>query len=128
MRSKGELAARVRDYVDAITTAVVTASAAEDFDAVAELVDVDAFERVGTFLEVQDWSTYAAFLAGWASSIDTFESHTRRITEAGNLVFYETEERHFHGDSSTVLNTLTVFEFDKAAKIRRLDVFMQKAP
>ena len=128
MTVSGELTARVHDYVDAMTTAVVSATSAEDFRAVAELVDVDVFERVGTFLEVQDWSAYAAFLAGWASSIDTFESHTRRTTEAGNLVFYETEERHFHGDSSTVLNTLTVFEFDEAAKIRRLDVFMQKAP
>lgn len=128
MTANGPLAPKVLDYVETMTTTVATARTAEDFAPVAEFLDVDEFERVGTFLEVQDWPTYAAFLAGWASSIDSFESHTRRITEIGNLAFYETEERHFHGDSSTVLNSLTIFDFDDAGKIRRLDVFMQKAP
>lgn len=128
MTGHGPLETKVLAYVDAITTAVPTAETADDFAAVAEFIDVEEFERVGTFLEVQDWPTYAAFLAGWASSIDTFESHTRRISEVDNLAFYETEERHFHGDSSTVLNSLTIFEFDDAGKIRHLDVFMQKAP
>ena len=32
-------------------------------------------------------------------------SHTRRTIEIDNLAFYETEERHFHGDSSTVLRS-----------------------
>ncbi len=125
---RGPLAAKVLDYVDAIVSAVPTARTADDFAAVTEFLDVEAFERVGTFLEVQDWPTYAAFLAGWASSIDTFESHTKRVVEADGLVFYETEERHFHGGTSTVLNSLTIFTFDDAGKIRRLDVFMQKAP
>ena len=111
MSANGPLAEKVLAYVDAITVAVPTARTAEDFAAVADFLDVDEFERVGTFLEVQDWPTYAAFLAGWASSIDTFESHTRRISEVDDLVFYETEERHFHGDSSTVLNSLSVFAY-----------------
>ena len=128
MTANGPLATKVLDYVERITSAVATAESADDFSAVAELVDVESFVRVGTFLEVQDWPTYAAFLAGWASSVDSFESHTRRITEVDNLAFYETEERHFHGDSSTVLNSLTVFEFDDSGRIRRLDVYLQKEP
>ena len=127
MSPTGPLTEKVLGYVDAIVDAVPTAETAQDFAAVAEFVDVESFERVGTFLEVQDWPTYAGFLARWASSVDTFESRTRRISEVDNLAFYETEERHFHGDSSTVLNSLTVFEFDDLGKIRRLDVFMQKA-
>lgn len=128
MTANGPLATKVLEYVDRMTAAVATAESAEDFSEVASLVDVDAFVRVGTFLEVQDWETYSSFLAAWASSVDTFESHTRRITEVDNLAFYETEERHFHGGSSTVLNSLTVFEFGEDGRIRRLDVFMQKEP
>lgn len=128
MTANGPLSRKVLEYVEAMTAAVRTAETADDFAPVAEFLNVAEFERVGTFMEVQDWPTYAAFLAGWASAIDTFESHTRRITEVGNLAFYETEERHFHGDSSTVLNSLTIFDFDDTGKIRRLDVFMQKAP
>ncbi len=128
MAVEGQLGAKVLEYVDAIVSAVPTAQSADDLDRVAQLVNVDEFERVGTFLEVQDWPAYAAFLVGWASAIDTFESRTKRVVEVGALVFYETEERHFHGDSSTVLNSLTIFEFDDAGKIRRLQVFMQKAP
>lgn len=128
MTETGPLAEKVLEYVDAIETVVKDATSAEDFAPVAELVEVDTFERVGTFLEHQDWAAYAEFLAGWASAIDSFESHTRRITEVEGRAFYETEEQHFHGDSSTVLNTLTIFEFGDTGKIRRLDVFMQKAP
>src|SRR5271165_497083 len=92
MDGDGSLTGKVLEYVDAITAAVPTAQSADDFAAVADLIDVESFQRVGTFLEVQDWPAYAAFLAQWASSVDTFESHTRRVTEAANLAFYETEE------------------------------------
>ena len=128
MAVQGTLTRKVQEYVDTMMATVATARSAEDFAAVAELVDVENFERVGTFLEVQDWRACAEFLARWASGIDTFESHTKRMVEVGNLVFYETEERHFHGSSSTVLNSLTIFEFNDSGQIRRLDVFMQKAP
>ena len=97
------LAAKVLAYVDAIVDAVPNATTAADFAAVEELIDVEAFHRVGTFLEEQDWPEYAEFLVWWATSVDTFESRTRRISVVDNLAFYETEEVHVHGDSSTVL-------------------------
>jgi hypothetical protein len=52
----------------------------------------------------------------------------RRITELPDLVFYEIEERHFRGDDPPhVVNSLTVFAFDEAGRIRRLDVYLQQA-
>ncbi len=38
----------------------------------------------------------------------------------------EVEERHHRGDSVSVVNSLTVFEFDHEGLIRHLDVFLQQ--
>lgn len=126
--AKGPLTEKVLEYVETMTRVVPSATSVEDFAPIAEYLAVDEYERVGTFLEEQDWPAYADMLLQWASGIDSFESHTRRISEVDNLVFYETEERHFKGDASGILNSLTVFEFDDDRRIRRMDVFMQKAP
>ena len=45
-----------------------------DWAPLAELVAVDDFERVGTFLEVQNWSQYTEMLTRWASATDSFET------------------------------------------------------
>ena len=49
-----------------------------------------------------------------------------RISELPGLVCFEIEERHFSGQKVTVVNSMTVFEFDSHAKIRRLN--LQQAP
>ena len=51
----------------------------------------------------------------------------RRISEVGDLVYYEVEERHHRGDDVHVVNSMTVFEFDDDGKIRHLDVYLQQA-
>ena len=121
------LTKKVLEYSDTIRRVVPTIRTRQDWAPVSELVAVDEFERVGTFLEVQDWQQYTEMLTNWASGIDRFETTVHRISEFPNLVYYEIEERHYVGDTTTVLNSLTVFEFDDDARIRRLDVFMQKA-
>jgi hypothetical protein len=90
----------------------------------AELVDVDAFERVGAFKEVQRWPEYVTFLTGWASGA-TWECSFKRITESGDLVFLELEERLGMGDVKTAVNSLSVYEFNDAGKIRHLDIYLQ---
>jgi hypothetical protein len=92
----------------------------------ARFVAVEEFERVGTFLEVQDWREYTEMLTSWATSIDTFETSVRRVTEIRNLVYYEIEERHHRAGKVGAVNTLTVFEFDDDRLIRHLDVFLQQ--
>jgi hypothetical protein len=128
MRDSGPLTKKVLEYSERIRRAVPSAGVPENWAPVAELVAVDDFERVGTFLEVQDWKQYTEMLTGWASRIDRFETSVHRISELDDLVYYEIEERHYVGDTTSILNTLTVFAFDDDGKIRHLDVFMQKAP
>ena len=128
MAEQGSLVTKVLEYSDTIRRIVPNVRTAADWDPVADMLNLDEFERIGTFLEVQDWSQYVEMLTAWASGVDRFETEVHRISEVDNLVYYEIEERHFIGDTMMVLNSLTVFAFDESGKILRLDVFMQKAP
>jgi hypothetical protein len=116
----------VLDYTEAIQLLVPTVKTSDDWGPLAEFVAVDDFQRVGTFMEVQDWQQYADMLTQWASSVDKFDTTVRRITEGPELVFFEIEERHFRGEGVHVVNSMTVFEFDQAGKIRHLDVYLQQ--
>ncbi len=127
MTDAGPLTRTVLDYVHAMERLVPSAKAPADWDPLLEFVAVDAFERVGTFLEVQDWPQYAEMLTQWASAIDSFETTVRRISEVDGLVYFEVEERHARGGKVNVVNSMTVFQFDDEGKIRHLDVYLQQA-
>jgi len=122
----GPLTQTVLDYVRTMEELVPTVTTPEDWAPLTAFVAVDGFERVGTFLEVQDWAQYTAMLTRWAGAIATFETTVRRISELPGLVYYEVEERHFRGGEPHVVNSLTVFAFDDDAKIRHLDVYLQQ--
>ena len=123
----GPLTRRVLEYDHAMKRAVAEAGGARDWAPLAELVALDDFERVGTFLEVQNWNQYTDMLTRWASATESFETTVRRMSEFGSLVYYEIEERHVRGDNVNVINSMTVFEFDAHDKIRRLNVYLQQA-
>jgi hypothetical protein len=89
-----------------------------------ELIAVDDFERIGILREVMDWSQYVEFLTEWAAS-KGFWTRLRRITEKPPFVFYEVEEHHLKDQDETIINSMSVFEFDTAGKIRHLDVYLQ---
>jgi hypothetical protein len=127
MSDTGPLMQTVLDYTETIRKLVPSATAPADWALLAEFVAVDDFERVGTFLEVQNWQQYSAMLTQWASATDSFETTVRRITESRDLVYFEVEERHFRGGNVNVVNSMTVFEFDEDGKIRHLDVYLQQA-
>jgi hypothetical protein len=124
--AEGPLTRTVGEYVRAMTSLVPTARTPADWAPLAAFVAVDEFERVGTFLEVQDWQQYTEMLTQWASAIATFETTVRRIAELPGVVYYEVEERHFRGDNVHVVNSMTVFEFTDDGKIRHLDVYLQQ--
>ena len=42
-------------------------------------------------------------------------------------MYFEIEERHFFGGNAHVVNSMSVFEFDADAKIRRIAVYLQQA-
>jgi hypothetical protein len=90
----------------------------------AEMVATDVFERVGNFKEVMDWPSYVTFLTGWVRSSD-WECSFKRITEGDNVVLLELEERSKAGGHSSVVNSVSVYEFDGAGKLRHLDIYLQ---
>ena len=92
----------------------------------AELVSTDEFERVGAFKEVMKWNEYVDFLTNWATSSE-WECSFKRITEASGVVFLELEERSRVGEFSNVVNSLSVYEFTDAGKIRHIDLYLQMA-
>jgi hypothetical protein len=123
----GHLTQRVLEYDRAMQRLVVDVRDQADWAPLAEFIAIQDFERVGTFLEVQDWSEYTEMLTQWASATESFETTVRRISELGALVYYEIEERHFRGDNVNVINSMTVFEFDTNDRIRGLYVYLQQS-
>jgi hypothetical protein len=123
----GPLTQRVLEYDRALQRLVAEVGDPADWTPLIEFVAVQDFERVGTFLEVQDWDEYTEMLTRWASATESFETTVRRISETGALVYYEIEERHFRGGTVNVINSMTVFEFDANERIRRLNVYLQQA-
>jgi hypothetical protein len=90
----------------------------------AELVATDEFERVGAFKEVMDWPAYIDFMTNWATSSE-WECSLRGVTETPDRVFLELEERSRIGEFANVVNSLSVYEFDDAGKIRHIDLYLQ---
>lgn len=122
----GPLTRKVFDYDRAMRRLLPTVKGPNDWAPLAEFVAVDEFERIGCFLEVQNWQQYTEMLTQWSSATVKFETTVRRISELPNLVYYEIEERHFHGDRVDVVNSHTVFEFNADGKICHLAVYLQQ--
>jgi hypothetical protein len=127
LEDQGPLTGKVLEFEGIMKRLVTEVKTAEDWAPLADFVAVDEFERVGTFLEEQDWQQYTQMLTGWARATSRFETSVRRISELPGLVYFEIEEEHFRGDDMNVVNSLTVFEFNPAGKIRRLNVYLQQS-
>jgi len=97
-----------------------------DWNPLRDMVEVDGFIRVGNFKETMDWDGYVAFLTSWAPHAQ-WDADFKRVTEVGDRVFLELEERSTVGEFDSVVNSLSVYEFNSAAKITRIDVYLQMA-
>jgi hypothetical protein len=122
----GPLTGRVLEYTQTMERLVAAVGDTPEWAELAGYVAVEQFERVGTFLEVQNWPEYTEMLTRWASSIDSFETVVRRTSELADLVYFEIEERHRRAEHVSVVNSMTVFEFDQDERIRHLDVYLQQ--
>ena len=122
----GPLTSIVNAFV-AAQSKVLTAgvSSPSDWDPVAEFVDTDRFQRVGAYLERFDWPEYQRFLTGWAAGGTRFEMTTFHISEVGNAVFQEIEERHHRGDEFIRKNVIAVYRFNDQKRIVHLDIYEQ---
>jgi hypothetical protein len=96
-----------------------------DWEPVAAFVDPDKFKRVGAYLEELNWSEFRKFLTGWAAGGTRFEMTVFHITEVGNAVFQEIEERHYRGDEFIRKNVIAVYRFNDRNKIIHLDIYEQ---
>jgi len=124
----GPLSAKVFEVEKMIKELVARAKqpghSRDDWAPLAELFAVDDFERIGIWRETMTWGDYLDFMVPWAEFKD-FDSRLRRITEVGNLVFFEIEEHHIKDGGVTIVNSMNVYEFDDDGKICHLDVYLQ---
>jgi hypothetical protein len=118
-----EYALTTKRLVDA---AKVPGFTTEGWAPLAELVDVDEFERIGNFKEVMNWAEYVDFLTNWATASEWYGSF-KRVSEIGGVVFLELEERSKIGDFESVVNSMSVYEFGEDEKIRHIAVYLQMA-
>jgi limonene-1,2-epoxide hydrolase len=129
MNEYGRLTKQVIAYQDTVKGLVSTAKTPEDWVApLGAFIAVDEFERMGPFLDVQNFAQYTEMVNGWAQGTQGFDTTVRRISELPQRVYFEVEERHKIGDLKLVVNSMSVFEFDDDGKIRHLDVFLQQPP
>jgi hypothetical protein len=96
-----------------------------DWEPVAQFLDVDRFKRVGAYLEALTWPQYRDFLTGWVSGGTRFEMTLFHITEVGDTVFQEIEERHYRGEDFIRKNVIAVYRFDDRNRIVHLDIYEQ---
>ena len=97
----------------------------DDWQVMDEFVAVDQFKRVGAYLEELDFEAYCRFLTDWAGGGTRFEFTEFHITECGDAVFQEIEERHWRGDEFIRKNVIAVYRFTPEGKIRHLDIYEQ---
>ena len=83
----------------------------------------DDFERIGNFKEVMTFGDMVRFLQAWSPTAH-WEGSFKRVTEQDNVVWLELEERV---EDHEPVNSVSVYEFDEAGKIRHLDVYLQAA-
>ena len=96
-----------------------------DWEPLTEFLDPKVFKRVGAYLEELDWSAYRNFLTGWVAGGTRFEMTTFHISEVGDSVFQEIEERHHRGDEFIRKNVIAVYRFNDQNKIIHLDIYEQ---
>jgi hypothetical protein len=122
----GPLTKIVYDFVAAQGAAMAKGvKSVEDWDPVAAFIDPKAFKRVGAYLEELDWPKYREFLTGWAAGGTHFEMTEFRVSEVGDSVFQEIEERHRRGDEFIRKNVIAVYRFNDQRKIIHLDIYEQ---
>ena len=122
----GPLTKRVYGFVEAQMNVIAKGVTKEsDWDPLVEFIDPETFKRVGAYLEELDWPDYKKFLSGWTAGGTRFEYTEFQISEVGNSVFQEIEERHWRGEEFIRKNVIAVFKFNDAQKLVHLDIYEQ---
>ncbi len=99
----------------------------DEWDALDEFVVKDEFERIGNFKEVMAYEDMKRFLKQWCLT-SHWEGSFKRVHEHENVVLLELEERNTYNGETTVVNSVSVYEFNEEGRLRHLDVYLQMAP
>lgn len=103
----------------------------ELWEKLEELVDVDNFVRQGVFLtetpETIDWKTYKGYITHYGGATQ-WEATLRHITEQGNRVIMELQERNTIDGFTHVANTVTAYGFNEEGRVKALDVYVMNLP
>jgi hypothetical protein len=98
-----------------------------DWAPIEALVDTANFQREGVFLtgvvELTDWSQYKKLITQYGG-MTSWAGSLRRITEVPGLVFLELEEQNTREGVTDVSNTVTIYKFNEAGKLTKLDVYV----
>jgi limonene-1,2-epoxide hydrolase len=122
----GPLTQLVYEFFDAQRRAMEAgAKNLSDWDGMLEYIDPVNFKRVGAYLEELGWEDYRKFLTNWMAGGTRFEFTEFRISEVGDTVFQEIEERHFRGDEFIRKNVIAVYRFNSDRKLVHLDIYEQ---
>ena len=125
----GAYARKVLAYTDCIKRTVDKAKEPgfdeSGWDELAAMLDTATFRRVGNDKVDMGWEVYRGLLMMWATTTN-FWAEFHRISEAGDRVFLElTEHNQPVGGTETVVNSCTVYQFDKAGRLVHLDIYLQ---
>ena len=118
-------------YSEAFARLITSAKASTlndaDWQEIEQLVDVPSFVREGVFLgaqaEVINWPTYKSYVTQYGGHT-SWEGTLRHVTETPGRVILELEERNTRDGVTHVANTVTVYEFTAADKLRHLEVYV----
>lgn len=92
----------------------------------AELVAVEEFERIGCFRERINWAQYDVLLTMWGKAT-VWDFTVLGTTEGEDHAIVELEEYAAYPDHTETYNSLTVYEFNAARKLKRLKLYLSKA-
>jgi hypothetical protein len=102
-------------------------SPGEAWGPLEELVDVDDFVRQGVFLtdkpETIDWQTYKTYIEQYGLETQ-WEATLRYITEQGNRVVLELEERNTIKGFTHIANTVMAYGFNDEGRVKTLEVYV----
>jgi hypothetical protein len=95
-----------------------------DLAPLAAMVATADFRRIGIWRDEQTWPEYVAYMKAWAGRT-SLASTVIRASAAAPYAFVELHERITRRGAQSSKNSMMVFEFDQAQKIRGLSVYEQ---
>jgi hypothetical protein len=99
----------------------------DEWHSLKDFVATEEFERIGNFKEAMTYDTMISFLQKW-SRTSHWEGSFKRVTEHDNVVILELEERNTYNGETTIVNSVSIYEFNSEGKLRHLDVYLQMTP